>query len=89
MNDDKVTIITTISGATYHLCGSRIARSRGADSAPLRADGAPIEVLAASTPVIGEGWVLVLRAGGRTWARTTSPVVAIALAWHDDDDPGT
>jgi len=88
MNDDKVTIITTISGATYHLRGSRIARSRGADSAPLRADGAPIEVLAAATPVVGECWVLVLRAGGRTWARATSPVVSVDVAGHDDD-PGT
>jgi len=85
MNDDKVTIITTISGATYHLCGSRIARSRGADSAPLRADGAPIEVLAASTPVVGECWALVLRAGGHTWARTTSPIASVDVAWHDDD----
>jgi len=88
MNDDKVTIITA-SGATYHLCGSRIARSRGADSAPLRADGAPIEVLAAAVPVVGERWVLLLGAGDRTWTRVTSPVVAIALAEHDDDNPGT
>jgi len=89
VNDDKVTIITTISGATYHLCGSQLARLRGADSAPLRADGAPIEVLTATPPVVGECWVLVLRAGGRTWARATSPVVSVDVAWHDDDDRGT
>lgn len=83
--NDEVLIIATLSGATYHLCGAQLARLRGADSAPLRADGAPIEVLAATAPVVGECWVLVLRAGGRTWARTTSPVVSVGVAWHDDD----
>jgi len=86
--DDETITITTASGTTYRMCGSRLARLRGADSAPLRADGAPIEVLAATTPVVGECWVLVLRAGGRTWARTTSPIVSVDVAGHDDN-PGT
>jgi len=88
MNDETITI-TTASGTTYHLRGSQLARLRGGDSAPLRADGAPIEVLAATTPFVGECWVLVLRAGGRTWARATSRVVSVDVGWHDDDHPGT
>jgi len=84
MNDEAI-IITTASGARYHLCGSELVRLRGDDSATLQADGDPCQVLDAAVPVVGERWVLLLGAGDRTWTRVTSPVVAIALAEHDDE----
>lgn len=84
--NDEVILITTASGATYHLCGSELVRLRGDDSAPLRADGDPCQVLDGSVPVVGERWALLLAAGAeRPFTRVTSPVVSIDLVRHDDD----
>jgi hypothetical protein len=73
--------VETDSGAVYHLDLARrtLRREGGVGASELRRDGNEVRIVAASTPVLGERWCLVLvgLAPGALTTRLTTPVVSI------------